>query len=77
MNELNNVPDELEKAYHQTDYSFSDGTKTIVIRLDEANPDRVDYLNQEQITSWAYMTAWNPTFLSRQTNTITRNSCSC
>jgi hypothetical protein len=55
---LNTAPNGLESAYQQTDYSFTTDAKTIVIRLDEENPDLLEYL--EQIHSWAYITAWNP-----------------
>ncbi|SIQ52987.1 Protein of unknown function [Pontibacter lucknowensis] len=44
----------------QTDYSFTNDSQAITIRLDQNNPDLLAYLQQESITSWAYITAWNP-----------------
>lgn len=60
MDKLNASVDELKKAYYQTDYSFTDGNYSIVIRLDEKNPELLSYLKKKAITSWAYITAWNP-----------------
>jgi hypothetical protein len=60
MDKLKPVPDGLENAYLQTDYSFTDGDSTFVIRLDGGNTKLLAYLEHEHINSWAYITAWNP-----------------
>lgn len=60
MNPQKTLPDHLWKAYLNTDYSFTDGARTIVMRLGEPNLDLLAYLEQEQIIQWAYLTAWNP-----------------
>ena len=54
------LPAETRAAYINTDYSFTDGSRTITIRLDESNPELLAYLQQKQISSWAFITAWNP-----------------
>jgi hypothetical protein len=63
MNKFDLVPDGLNNAFRQTDYSFTDGGSTIVMRLDGANLELLSYLGKKQISSWAYITAWNPTSL--------------
>lgn len=65
MDILKTHPDELKKAYLQTDYSFTDGDSTLVIRLDQENPELLAYLELEQISSWAYLTAWNPSSIQQ------------
>ena len=60
METLNERIVELKSAYLKTDYSFTDGSRTIVIRLDEENPELLSYLKDKGISNWAYLTACNP-----------------
>lgn len=61
MDMPNSLPEQLLIANINTDYSFTHGGRTIVIRLDAPNSELLSYLEQEQITQWAFLTAWNPT----------------
>ena len=60
MNTDTFLPDDIRKAYLSTDYSFTDGETTIVMRLDGPNPELLSYLKKNNIKQWAFMTAWNP-----------------
>ena len=57
---LQNVTEELLKQYQETDYCFSTPQYTFTIRIGEDNADFMNFLKQEGISQWAYLTAYNP-----------------
>ena len=50
----------LIREYEATDYCFTTRLKTIVIRPGDFNEALHLFMEQERITQWAYLTAWNP-----------------
>jgi hypothetical protein len=62
MNAPHTLNEDIVSTYQNTDYRFTAGEETILIRLDAPNPELSAYLEREQITDWAYMTAFNPYF---------------
>lgn len=51
---------DLEKLYRSADYVIDDAGIKLTIRLDRLNPELQEFLRDQNIDTWAFMTAYNP-----------------
>ena len=51
---------DLAEMYLATDYVVDDLPASFTIKLGEANDQLNDFLDRGVISSWAFLTAWNP-----------------
>jgi len=57
---LNPDDDALWEAYRKTVFVAMIDGKTIRIRVDQVSPELDDLLKLRGVTTWAFITAWNP-----------------
>lgn len=52
--------EDLETLYRRAVYVVDDGEVKFTIRLGQENPELSEYLATLQVSTWAFMTAYNP-----------------